>query len=104
MKPFARLFSVIVFIATVHAQPSNPLPSWNDGTVKQRILTFVGSVTDQSDTDFVAPAERVAVFANDGTLWAEQPLYVQFAFALDRVKAVAPSHPEWKPRLRSTPC
>jgi phosphoglycolate phosphatase-like HAD superfamily hydrolase len=72
------------------------LPSWNDGPAKKAIVTFVEKVTSKGETDFVPPAERIATFDNDGTLWAEQPLYFQFPFALDRVKALAPQHPEWK--------
>jgi hypothetical protein len=72
------------------------LPSWNDGAVKTSITNFVARVTTQGGPDFVPPAERIAVFDNDGTLWSEQPMYVQLAFALDRVKALAPQHPEWK--------
>jgi len=72
------------------------LPSWNDSEAKDSIIDFVARVTNQGDADYVAPAERIATFDNDGTLWAEQPLYVQLAFALDRVKALATSHPEWK--------
>jgi len=74
----------------------DPLPSWNDGAAKQAILEFVAEVTTTGSPAFVAPAERIAVFDNDGTLWAEQPMYFQLAFALDRVKALAPEHPEWK--------
>jgi phosphoserine phosphatase len=73
-----------------------PLPSWNDGHAKQRIVAFVTAVTNPAGTDFVPPADRIAVFDNDGTLWSEQPVYVQLAFALDRIKALAPQHPEWK--------
>ena len=72
------------------------LPSWNDGPAKNAIVDFVGRVTNKQGKDFVPPAERIATFDNDGTLWAEQPMYFQFAFALDRVKALAPQHPEWK--------
>jgi hypothetical protein len=75
---------------------AQPLPSWNDGPAKQSILAFVKAVTDKGSKDFVPSAERVATFDNDGTLWAEQPMYFQLAFALDRVKALAPQHPEWK--------
>ena len=75
---------------------SDPLPSWNDGSAKQAIVAFVGKVTKQGSPDFVPPAERIATFDNDGTLWCEQPMYVQFAFALDRVKTLAPKHPDWK--------
>lgn len=75
---------------------SDPLPSWNDGPVKTSITDFVARVTTQGSADFVPPAERIATFDNDGTLWCEQPMYFQLAFALDRVKALAPQHPEWK--------
>ena len=80
----------------VQAQPADPLPSWNDGPAKARIVAFVRAVTDADGKDFVAVPERVAVFDNDGTLWSEQPAYFQLLFALDRVKALAPKHPEWK--------
>ncbi|WP_457095731.1 HAD family hydrolase [Lysobacter sp. P5_B9] len=72
------------------------LPSWNDGPSKQAIFDFVTRVTREGGPDYVAPPERIAVFDNDGTLWTEQPMYVQLQFALDRVKALAPQHPEWK--------
>ncbi len=68
---------------------NDPLPSWNDTSAKQAIVDFVGRVTKAGGPDFVAPAERIATFDNDGTLWVEQPMYVQMAFALDRVKALA---------------
>jgi hypothetical protein len=75
---------------------SGPLPSWNDGSAKQSILDFVRRVTTEGGPDFVPVPERIATFDNDGTLWAEQPIYFQLSFALDRVKALAPKHPEWK--------
>jgi len=75
---------------------TSALPSWNDGAAKNSITDFVARVTKQGGPDYVAPAERIATFDNDGTLWAEQPMYVQLAFALDRVKALAPLHPEWE--------
>ncbi|MGX9389454.1 HAD family hydrolase [Nitrobacteraceae bacterium UC4446_H13] len=75
---------------------SDPLPSWNDGAVKKSIIDFVAKVATQGGADFVPPAERIAVFDNDGTLWCEQPVYFQVAFAFDRIKAMAPQHPEWK--------
>jgi len=74
----------------------DPLPSWNDGPTRQSIVAFVGKVTREGTADYVPPAKRIAVFDNDGTLWSEQPVYVQLAFALDRVKALAPQHPEWQ--------
>jgi phosphoserine phosphatase len=80
------------------AQAADPLPSWSDTGPKKAITSFVDRVTARGSPEFVAPAERIAVFDNDGTLWAEQPLYFQLAFALDRVKALAPQHPEWRTR------
>jgi haloacid dehalogenase-like hydrolase len=74
---------------------ADPLPSWNDGSTKSAITTFVGRVT-RLGPDFIPVDQRIATFDNDGTLWCEQPMYVQLAFALDRVKAMAPDHPEWK--------
>jgi hypothetical protein len=74
---------------------ADPLPSWNEGPTRHAIVAFVTGVTTKGDR-YVAPAERIAVFDNDGTLWSEQPMYVQLAFALDRVKELAPQHPEWK--------
>jgi len=82
--------------ATQTLAQTDALPSWNDGPAKRAIVAFVNITTDKSSPKFVPPAERVATFDNDGTLWAEQPLYVQLLFAIDRVKALAPQHPEWK--------
>ncbi|HMK68687.1 MAG TPA: HAD family hydrolase, partial [Stellaceae bacterium] len=78
------------------AQGGDPLPSWRPGKAKQSVLDFVAAVTTQGSADFVPAAERIATFDNDGTLWIEQPMYVQLAFALDRVKELYPKHPEWK--------
>jgi phosphoserine phosphatase len=75
---------------------TDPLPSWNETAPKSAIFNFVERTTKEGSADFVPPAERIATFDNDGTLWAEQPIYFQLAFALDRVKALAPMHPEWK--------
>src|SRR4051812_121685 len=72
------------------------LPSWNDVPSRRALTSFVDRVTTPGTPDFVPVAERIAVFDNDGTLWAEQPIYVQLAFALDRVKLMAPQHPEWQ--------
>jgi hypothetical protein len=77
------------------AVAADALPSWSDRPTRQRIVSFVQAVSTNGGKDYVAPADRVAVFDNDGTLWSEQPVYFQLAFALDRVKALAPSHPEW---------
>jgi hypothetical protein len=78
------------------ATSGTSLPSWNEGATKQSILDFVAAVTREGSPDFVPPAERIATFDNDGTLWVEHPMYTQLAFALDRVKTLAPQHPEWK--------
>jgi phosphoglycolate phosphatase-like HAD superfamily hydrolase len=78
------------------AAPQGALPSWSEGPAKQAIMAFVDRVTSEGGPDFVPAAERIATFDNDGTLWSEQPIYFQLAFALDRVKALAPQHPEWK--------
>jgi hypothetical protein len=81
------------------SQAAGPvLPSWNDGEARQQILEFVARVTDPASPDFVPEAERIATFDNDGCLWAEQPAYFQLLFAIDRVKALAPEHPEWATR------
>lgn len=78
-----------------YAGTVDPLPSWSNGPAKRSIVAFVKRVSSQGSTEFVPPAERIATFDNDGTLWAEQPHYFQLAFAFDRVKAMAPQHPEW---------
>lgn len=87
---------LVTFAFGTNAQSGDPLPSWNEGAAKARIVAFVNAVTEPGGKDFVAPAERIAVFDNDGALWSEQPMYFQLAFAIDRVKALAPKHPEWK--------
>src|SRR5436309_11294137 len=91
---FVLLAIVIAGLTTAYAQ--DPLPSWNDGATKKSITDFVAKVTKEGSSDFVPPEERIATFDNDGTLWCEQPLYFQLLFALDRVKTLAPQHPEWK--------
>jgi phosphoglycolate phosphatase-like HAD superfamily hydrolase len=78
------------------AQTGDPLPSWRDGTVKSALVGFVRRVTEAGSRDFVPQSERIATFDNDGTLWAEQPVYFQLLFAVDRVRDLAPQHPEWK--------
>jgi hypothetical protein len=105
MKIFRPLIAVLALIVLSSCgQPSDPhsagisedpLPSWNEGETKEAILDFVTRVTDPASPDFVAEPERIATFDNDGTLWAEQPLYFQLFFAIDRVKALASEHPEW---------
>jgi haloacid dehalogenase-like hydrolase len=97
VKPLALLALSLAFLAfPKNAQADDPLPSWSDGGAKQFIVDFVGKVTKSGSPDFLPPEERIATFDNDGTLWCEQPLYFQLLFALDRVKMLAPQHPEWK--------
>ena len=103
----AHILSLLVMslIITQCSQPTankeanqaiDPLPSWNKGTTKAAIFDFVQTVTDSTSKDFVLPTERIAVFDNDGTLWSERPVYFQLYFILDRIKTLAPDHPEWK--------
>lgn len=98
----SRSAIALAFLATIFvpARPAlaqtDPLTSWNDGPTKQAIVEFVQDVTDQSNEVFVPPEQRIATFDNDGTLWVEHPIYTQLAFALDRVKVLAPQHPEWQ--------
>lgn len=94
---FAALTLCMLLLAVIEAYAQNdPLPSWNDGKAKQSIITFVEKVTNPGSADFVPVPERIATFDNDGTLWAEQPLYFQAFFVFDRIKILAPQHPEWK--------
>ena len=88
------LLTLLLLANTAFA--ADPLSSWNNTAPKKAIVTFVEKVTKEGSPDFVPVAERIATFDNDGTLWAEQPMYFQLLFALDRVKALAPKHPEWK--------
>ena len=90
------IFGLALVFSSAKAQTNDLLPSWNEGASKQAIKQFVEAVSTKGESTFVPPAERIAVFDNDGTLWSEQPLYFQLAFALDRVKALAPMHPEWR--------
>jgi phosphoglycolate phosphatase-like HAD superfamily hydrolase len=83
-------------LTTTITRAAGPLPSWNEGKAKQSIITFVEKVTKPGSPDFVPVPERIAVFDNDGTLWAEQPMYFQALFVFDRIKALSPQHPEWK--------
>ncbi|MGD0445294.1 MAG: HAD family hydrolase [Edaphobacter sp.] len=81
---------------TAQQAPKDPLPSWNDTAPKKNIIAFVEKVTKEGSPDFVPVADRIATFDNDGTLWVESPMYTQFLFAFDRIKQMAPQHPEWK--------
>jgi len=96
LSALATLPMLLPVSALAQTAVTDPLPTWNDTATKKAIVTFVERVTKQGSPDFVPPAERIATFDNDGTLWAEQPNYFQLAFALDRVKTLAPQHPEWK--------
>lgn len=93
-KPIIALLTLTLLPPAALA--ADPLPSWQDTAPKQAILAFVEKVTKHGSADFVPEAERIAVFDNDGTLWSEQPMYVQAFFVFDRIKALAPEHPEWK--------
>jgi len=98
-RVFFRLLILVfaMICATAGAlQASDPLPSWNEGATKQAIIKFVEDVSIDGGPLFVPLEQRIAVFDNDGTLWSEQPMFVQMVFTLDRVKALAPNHPEWK--------
>jgi phosphoserine phosphatase len=94
MKMAAAVLAVSLGVSAAWAQ--DPLPSWNEGATKAAIIDFVTAVTDESNKDYVLPVERIATFDNDGTLWVEAPIYTQIMFAFDRVKAMAPDHPDWK--------
>jgi phosphoglycolate phosphatase-like HAD superfamily hydrolase len=102
MKKSIQFFLVFIvalsanLFFSISATAANPLASWNDGPAKKAILEFVAAVTDKNGKDYVKPADRIATFDNDGTLWIEYPMYTQALFAFDRVKALAPQHPEWK--------
>ena len=96
LAALATLPELFATPALAQIATTDPLPSWNDTATKKAIVTFVERVTKQGSPDLVPEAARIATFDNDGTLWAEQPIYFQLAFALDRVKALAPLHPEWK--------
>jgi len=103
MRSHRRIF--LAFVLTLVAglafgiralADTDSLPAWNDGPVKREIMEFVQATTDKSSPTFVPSAERIATFDNDGTLWPSHPMYTQLAFAIDRIKALAPQHPEWK--------
>jgi hypothetical protein len=95
-KHIFALLTSFTLSTVLPAIAKDPLPSWSDTAPKKAIVSFVEKVTKNGSPDFVLPAERIATFDNDGCLWAEQPMYFQLLFALDRVKALAPTHPEWK--------
>ena len=103
MKKLIPILLAILFLYTC-TQPqeqletiqNDPLPTWNEGNTKQAIFNYVMEVTNQESENFIPVSDRIATFDNDGTLWSEQPAYFQLLFAMDRIKALAPEHPEWK--------
>ncbi|WAB90848.1 HAD family hydrolase [Pseudomonas citronellolis] len=97
--PTLRWIFALLLCLPLLAQAAQVLPSWNDGPSRQAIVKFVEAVTTEGGKGYVAPAERIAVFDNDGTLWSEQPMYFEVLFALDEVKRMAPQHPEWKTQM-----
>ncbi len=98
MKTYPAAIAILVFLVSLapRASSADPLDSWNDTPSKKAIISFVEKVTAKDTPDFVPPGERIAVFDNDGTLWGEQPMYFQAFFIFDRIKALAPQHPEWR--------
>lgn len=90
------MFAALLCLAAIPVFAEGELPSWNDGPTKQAILNFIDQATKENSPTFIPVDERIVVFDTEGTLWAEQPLYIQFAFAMDRVKEMSPQHPEWK--------
>lgn len=98
MKSIALAFLTAIGIPVMARSgfaQSDPLPSWNEGDIKNTITEFVSKVTNKEGMEYVPPPDRIAVFDNDGTLWSEQPMYVQAFFTIDRIKILAPQHPEW---------
>ena len=95
-KILSIAFYILLVLNTGIALATDPLPSWNEDNAKKSIIDFVEKTTDKDSPDFIPESERIATFDNDGTLWAEQPMYVQAFFIFDRIKELAPQHPEWK--------
>src|SRR5438128_1088790 len=93
-QKLAAAIVCLIACITAFARAADPLPSWNDGLAKRSIITFIEKVTKKGSPDFVPVAERIATYDNDGTLWCEKPVPVQLYFISDRVKALAPQHPE----------
>src|SRR4029453_5095726 len=90
--------SILFAGSAASAAEADPLPSWNDGAAKKAILDFIKTTTDKSNSKFVPPEERIATFDQDGPTWVRHPIYSQVFSPFDRVAALAPSHPEWKPQ------
>jgi phosphoserine phosphatase len=96
MKAYTTILGLLFMGACSGVTTTDPLPSWNEGGPKQAILNFVQEISDRTSPHYVPPAERIAVFDNDGTLWCEQPMYFQAFFVFDRIRALASGHPEWE--------
>ena len=103
MKKVTPLILAIIFLYSCtqlqeqqKTTQTDPLPSWNDGNTKQAIIDYVMDVTNRESENFIPVSDRIATFDNDGNLWSEQPAYFQLLFAMDRIKALAPDHPEWE--------
>lgn len=99
MVPMSRILPVLFCLLTAQSVAADPLPSWNDGPAKKSIMEFVERVTRRDSPEYLEPSRRIAVFDNDGTLWSEQPAYFQAMFVFDRIRQMAPDHPEWKDQL-----
>ena len=95
LTSFVAILAIVILLPAL-VMGQDPLPSWNDGPAKQAVVQFVRATTDRSSPNYVAPEDRIATFDQDGTLWVEHPIYTQAIFELDRVKALANEHPEWK--------
>ncbi len=96
MKILKIALVTITLGAALMASNTDPLPSWNEGKTKSSIMHFVQTTTDKSSAEYIKPDDRIVTFDNDGTLWSEQPMYFQLSFLIDRIKYLAPEHPEWK--------
>ncbi len=99
MLPMNRILPVLCCLLTAESMADDPLPSWNERAAKAAIVRFVERVTNRDSPEYVEPSRRIAVFDNDGTLWSEQPAYFQAMFVFDRIRQMAPDHPEWKEQL-----
>jgi len=95
LKTCGLFVLVTTMVFSAQSQAKDPMPSWNDAVAKKSIVSFVEKTTTKDSADFVPTAERIAVFDNDGTLWSEQPMYFQALFIFDRIKELAPQHPDW---------
>src|SRR5215471_5887444 len=96
-QPLKKIILIVIFLVPLFSwSQTDPLPSWNEGDLKKGLIDFVSNSAKEGSTGFIPVNDRIAVFDNDGTLWAEQPLYFQFFYSFDRIRQMAPQHPEWK--------